>query len=79
MNVYVDLMVENGIQIKSGIMTNASMSLEIKKKNDACGKDYVFEIYFIKYIRRFIDDSAVKLDETIDTKKYIPTNFDERR
>ena len=53
--------------------------LRNQKKNDACGKDYVFEIYFIKYIRRFIDDSAVKLDETIDTKKYIPTNFDERR
>ena len=36
-------MVENLIQIKSGIMINASVSVKIKK-NIACEKEIIFEI-----------------------------------
>ena len=41
-NAYVNLRVENVIQIKRGIIINVNVSAKSKKKHPVCRKDYIW-------------------------------------
>ena len=74
------MIVENLIQIKSGITINAVACLKIQKKKKilVCKKDYVWNPAIcsyksVKYLAGIIDDSVITGDKIIDTTKVVPT------
>ena len=69
-NVNVNLMEENVIQIKSGIMINVDASVT---KHNLSGKDYIWNPATCsckngKYLESIIDDSVIAFDETIEAE-----------
>ena len=74
-------MVENVIQIKSGITINVGASVKTKKKHRVCKKDYIWNPASCscesgKYSTSIIDDSVITFDEIIEATKAI--NFNEK-
>ena len=70
-------MVENEIQITTGITTN----VDGNGKNIIYVEKIVFGILlhaFAKMIASFIKDSMIMCDEIIEETKNIPTNFNEK-
>ena len=59
-NVNVTFMVENLIQIKSGISINVNMSAKIQKSTCTCKSG--------KYLENFIGDEIKELIKTVPTK-----------
>ena len=77
-------MVENDIQSKSGITLNVDVSVKIRKNIMCAKKDYIWNPAACsnensKYLRSICDDSVVMRDDTIDTTKTVPTNFNIKR
>ena len=75
-------MVENAVQIKSGIMVN--VSVKIKKNHRVCKKDYIWNPTTCsskngKYLANIIDDSEITCHEIIEETKTIPKNFNEKK
>ena len=69
-NVNVNLMVENLIQIKSGITINVDVNVKTLKKHRVCQKDYIWNpatssCENFKYLASIIDDSVITCDEII--------------
>ena len=83
-NLNINLMVENVIQIKNGIMINVNVSV----KTNAWHKDFIWNPTTCssqngKYIANTMDDSVIKYDEIMEscdkeTKKFL-TNFIEEK
>ena len=76
-------MVENAIQIKSGITINVGASVKIKKKHCVCKKDYILNPATCsykndKYLASITEDLVITCDEIIEKTKSIPTNFNEK-
>ena len=75
-------MIENVIQIKSGITINVGASLKILK-NIMCVKKIIFGILLHvendKYLASIIDDLVMTCDEIIDKTKTVSTNFNEKK
>ena len=73
-------MVESVIQIKNGIMVSVDANLE---KHLICAKYYIWNpatrsFENGKYLASIIDDLVIMCNETIETAKTIPTNFNEK-
>ena len=76
-------MVENVIQMKSGVTTNVGVSAKIKKKHRVCKEDHIwcpakFSCKNGKYLASIIDDSVIMHDGIIEETKTVPTNFNEK-
>ena len=70
-------MVENVIQIKSGMTVNVGASVKIKLHR-VCEKDYIWNPATCscengKYLASVIDDSMIRCGEIIEMTKTIPT------
>ena len=68
MNVNVNLVVENVIGIKNGIMINVNVSL---KKHNTCEKGYIWNHTTCsskngKYLANVMDDSVIKCGEVTE-------------
>ena len=72
-NENVNLMKENVIQIKSGIMIN----VDVSEKNNICDKDYIWNP--ATYTSIVDDHSVITCDEIIRETKTVPTNFNEKK
>ena len=73
-------MVENIIQIKSGITINVGVSVKV---HCVCEKDYIWSPATCscengKYLASVIDNSMVTCDEVLEETKTIPTKFNEK-
>ena len=73
-------MVENIIQIKSGITINVGVSVKV---HCVCEKDYILSPATCscengKYLASVIDNSMVTCDEVLEETKTIPTKFNEK-
>ena len=71
-NVNVNIMVENVIQIKSGIMINVDVGVKICKNIMCTKKEYIWNPVACscgngKYLGNIIDDSLIMFDDIIDT------------
>ena len=86
--VNVNFIVENVIQIRSGIMVNVDVSV----KNIICEKDYIWNHATCsckngKYLENILDNSVITCDEIIDAEaksyheeaKTIPRYFNEKK
>ena len=75
-NVNVIFMVENVIQIKSGITINVGASVKILK-NIVCAKKIIFGIllHVVEKMESIIDNSVITCDEMINTTKTVPANY----
>ena len=76
--INVNLMVENVVQIKSGITINAGASVKIWKKHHPCVKYYIWNPAICscktgKYLASIIDNSIITCGEIIYTTKNVPT------
>ena len=86
-------MIENVIQIKSGVTINTGASVKVKKKKKCVWeKDYIWNpgscsCEYGKHLASIIDDSVIRCDEIIDTVakwndgeiKTAATNFNEKK
>ena len=73
-------MVENVIQIKSGITINVGASV---KKHRACEKDYIWNPATCscengKYLASITDNSMTACDEIIEETGTVTTNFNDK-
>ena len=80
-NVNVSGMVENVIQLESGIAINVGASLKIKK-NHVCEEDIwnptTCNCENGKYLASNIDNLVITCDEIIEETKTAPKNFNEK-
>ena len=77
-------MVENDVQSKSGITLNVDVNVKIRKNIMYAKKDYIWNHAGCsdknsKYLGSICDDSVVMCDDTIDTTKIVPTNFNVKK
>ena len=79
----VNFIIENVIQINSGIMMNINVSVNIL--NNICvQKNYIWNTATCncensKYVGSVTDNSIIRCDEIIEEIKTIQTNFNEER
>ena len=75
-------MIENVIQIKSGITISASVSENIQEKIVCAKRLYLESCYMYswngKYLSSIIDNSVITDDQIIEEIKTVPKNFNER-
>ena len=79
-NVNVNLVVENVIQLKSGIMTN----VDTRAKTSYIWKYYIWNpatrsCENDKYLASVIYDLLITCDEIIEETKTVPGNFNEKK